>query len=451
MKRTIVLILVSFPFCLLSQQYKPAIDSLFKEYAEEGFGMVVLVSKHGAVEYQDAFGNASIELGTQMSLESKFRIGSITKQFTAVLLLRLVEEGKLNLKDPIQNYIPEFPFKDKTITIEHLLTHTSGIPEYLDWEKYHDKWGQKYAPNALMELIKDEPLEFNPGDAFEYCNSNYLLLGMVIERVTGNSYSAYLHQEIIDKIGMTHSTTEHDLNQIESLSIGYTRSNDQIEVADVEHGSWAHASGDLISTVGDLNIWYTQLFEGKIISDSTLSMALTPFVLNNGVATDYGYGWFLDSFQEEELIYHGGSMGGFYSYVSFARKSKTLTVSLVNCDCVPIEYIGRKIAAHAIGKPLIEKKRIELDAELLELYSGTYKVDRTRNFIVKKKKTHLYGFFEESPDEGYNLFATQEGTFFSHEVGYDFDFSVLRKKKVLLIITIPRTNSEPIIRKLSKK
>jgi hypothetical protein len=178
---------------------------------------------------------------------------------------------------------------------------------------------------------------------------------------------------------------------------------------------------------------------------------LTPFILNNGDSTNYGYGWYLENFQDAELIYHGGSISGFYSYIGYLPKTKTLTVVLANCECIPYEYIGKKITAYAIGKPLAEKKVIELDSELIESYTGIYKVDKTRNFIVKKKKDHLYGYFEESPDEGYNLFAWQETLFFSNDIGSDFEFIVKKRNKVILKITIPRQDKDPLIRTLTKR
>ena len=198
-----VIFIALFPFCALSQQYNRSIDSLLKKYTQEGFGIASLVSENGKVEYRSAFGNADIELGVELSPKNKFQIGSITKQFTAVLILKLEEEGKLNLKDSIQKYIPEFPNKGNTITIEHLLTHTSGVPEYMDWEKFHDKWSLYYSPEDLINLIIDQPLDFQPGENFEYSNSGYLLLGQIIEQVTGNSFNNYLKSEIFDKIGMT--------------------------------------------------------------------------------------------------------------------------------------------------------------------------------------------------------------------------------------------------------
>lgn len=450
MSRILALIIVLLPFCILSQQYKNSVDSLLKGYTQEGFGMTALVSENGIVKYNGAFGNANIELDVPLSPENKFQIGSITKQFTAVLILKLEEEGKLQLTDSIQKYIPEFPNKGKIITIEHLLTHTSGIPEYFDWDKHHEKWGQFYSPNALMELIKDEPLEFDTGDAFEYCNSNYLLLGILIERITGSSYCDILHQEIIDKIGMTRSSAKYNLSQIDSLALGYTRSNEQIELADIEHKSWAYSAGNIVSTVDDINKWYTHLFNGEIISPATLERALTPFILNSGDTIEYGYGWYLERFQEENMIYHGGSMNGCYSYVSFIPESKILTVLLANCECIPFNHIGRKITAYALGKSLIEKKIIELDSKFLEMCSGIYKVDKTRNFIVKKKETHLYGFFEGFPDEGYNLYASEDGTFFSHDIDSKFEFIVRKCRKIKLQITIPQQNKAPIIRLLSK-
>lgn len=440
-----------FPLWTLSQQYKSSVDSLLKNYSQEGFGIASLVSKNGEVEYKNAFGSADIELDIRLSPENKFQIGSITKQFTAVLILKLEEEGKLNLTDSIQKYIPEFPTKVRTITIEHLLTHTSGIPEYMDWEKFHDKWNLYYSPSELINLIIDEPLNFKPGDDFEYCNSNYLLLGQIIERVTDNSFNDYLKREIFDKVGMTNSSSDDHNTHTLNLANGYTRTNDQIKPAQFADRSWAYSAGNIISTVDDLNLWYLHLFSGNIISLQSLDKALTPFILNNGDSSNYGYGWYLENFQHAEMIYHGGSMSGFYSYVSYIPKTKVLTVSLANCECIPYEYIGRKITAYAIGKPLTEKKMIELDTELLESYSGIYKVGKTRNFIVKQKKGHLYGFFEEAPDEGYNLFAAQEAIFFSHEIGYDFEFIVKKRNKVILKITMPRQGKEPLVKTLYKK
>lgn len=452
MSKIITLIITLLPFLILAQSYKAVVDSLLKVHTQEGFGITSLVSKNGIVEYENAFGYANVELGIQLSPDNKFQIGSITKQFTAVLILKLEEEGKLNVTDSIQKYIPEFPNKGETITIEHLLTHTSGIPEYMDWEKNHEKWNLYYKPNELISLIIDQPLDFKPGDNFEYCNSNYLLLGQIIERVMNNSFNNFLKSEIFDKVGMTNSSADDHYTSTPNLASGYTRANDRIISAEFPHRSWAYSAGNIISTVGDLNLWYLHLFNGNIINLTSLKKALTPFVLNNGDETNYGYGWYLENFQDAELIYHGGSMSGFYSYIGYVPKSKYLTVVLSNCECIPFEYIGKKITAYAIGKPLAEKKVIELDSQLIEMYTGIYKVDKNRNFIVKKRKDHLYGYFDESPDDGYNLFAWQETNFFSNEIiGYDFEFVVKKKNNVTLKITIPRKDKEPLIKTLTKR
>lgn len=432
-------IIIIFPFWTISQQYKPTLDSILKSYTQEGFGMTTLISKNGIVEYEATFGSANIELNVPLLPEHKFQIGSITKQFTAVLILKLVEEGKINLNDSIQQYIPLFPNKGKTIRIKHLLTHTSGLPEYMDWEENHELWANYFTPDELLNLIKNKPLNFEPGDDFEYTNSSYLILGLIIENITDTPYTTYLKSEIFDKIGMNNTYSDYTKTDFNTITYGYTRTNDQIKKADYTDRSWLYSAGNIISTINDLNKWYMNLFDGKIISKSTLKKATNSFKLNNGSKTQYGYGWYVNELQKEKMIYHGGSVSGFYSTVNFLPKTKTLTVTLSNCDCIPIEYIGQKITSYAMGKPLYEKKIIELKPEDLERYVGKYKVGESRIFFVKRKNGQLYGYFEETPDEGYNLYAEKEGVFFSPDIDCSFEF-LIDGKEVKIQIKIPSSD-----------
>ena len=278
------------------------------------------------------------ELSTPIVKESKFRIGSITKQFTAVAILKLHEHGRLNISDTIQKFFPDFPKYQDTITnekhsitIEHLLTHTSGLTDnyyllgLLSPRVIYPKDARQF---LFLDSFKDYPIQFKPGIDHEYSNFGYVLLGLIIEMASGKSYEDYLKENIFYLAGMENTTIDHPSKIIDNRAQGYMMGDSGLINAGDEDLPKAFSAGNIISTVGDLNKWYQALFNYQIISRDLLQKAHKPYTLETGEKINYGYGWGI--FLGGRIIMHNGIIDGFRSNAIFHPSSKILAVLLSN-------------------------------------------------------------------------------------------------------------------------
>ncbi|MFD1079620.1 serine hydrolase domain-containing protein, partial [Longispora fulva] len=237
--------------------------------------------------------------------ESKFRIGSVTKQFTAVAILQLMERGKLHLNDSIQKFLPNFPVKKHTTTIEHLLTHTSGLKEVTELEVFStDLMLKGIDPELLINYFKDYPLEFEPGTEFRYSNSGYHLLGLIVQKVSGMEYNKYIKKNLFEPAGMENSMAGDNRELISNRVSGYEKANSSIVNAAYLDMSIPFSAGNLLSTTSDINKWYKALFQYQLIPEGTLEKALTPYRFKDSSSSKYGYGWFIDSLQGEKVVSH---------------------------------------------------------------------------------------------------------------------------------------------------
>lgn len=285
----LIYILLLIPCVSFSQKYQKEANTLLNTTFNNGPGCAALVSVDGKPEYTYCTGKANLELNVPVKIEHKFRIGSLTKQFTAIGIMILVEQGKLDLQDSIQQYLPDFPVKEYTVTIEHLLTHTSGIKSYTSPEIMDDNFMRLYHhPDSLVHSFAQFPLAFQPGTQFSYCNSGYHLLGLIIEKVSGKSYATFMKEELFDKAGMQNTRPDNSTEIIENRIPGYDPSVEPVNAQYIDM-SIPYAAGNLISTVSDLNLWYKALFDYKIVKKETLAKAHTSYILSSGEPTGYGY------------------------------------------------------------------------------------------------------------------------------------------------------------------
>lgn len=351
------------------------LDQLVSEkYKSIAPGCVVLVAKKGRIVYEKAFGSANIELNVPMKPEMIFRVGSVTKQYTAISILQLVEAGKISLQDSIQKYVNDFPHKGHTITIENLLTHTSGIKEYQAINDTTPNGERKdYTPKEGVDFFKNEPLVFEPGTQFQYSNSNYFLLGYIIELVSDKSYREYLNQNIFSVAGLTNTYYNLQEKIIPGRVSGYTRIDTTLENADYLSMTTAYAAGALLANVGDLFKWHTALYDQKLIGKDMLNKAATPFTLKNGSATGYGYGWYLNEIGGSKTIEHAGAIDGFRSDEIYLPGEDIFVAALFNS----LEYknnwieLSNDIALLTTGKSL--QTVMKLSDSILQKYTGTYK------------------------------------------------------------------------------
>lgn len=352
----LIYIFLLIPSISFSQKYQKEANKLLDSTFNNGPGCAALVSVDGKPEYTYCTGKANLELNVPVKIEHKFRIGSLTKQFTAIGIMILVEQGKLDLQDSIQQYLPDFPVKEYTVTIEHLLTHTSGIKSYTSPEIMDDNFMRLYHhPDSLVQSFAQFPLAFQPGSQFSYNNSGYLLLGLIIEKVSGKSYASFMKEELFDKAGMKNTRTDSNTEIIENRIPGYDPAVEPVNAQYIDM-SIPFGAGTIISTVSDLNLWYKALFDYKIVKKETLEKAHTSYILTSGEATGYGYGWGVKMIEGQKVINHDGGIPGFLSSGFYFTEQKLLTVVLSNCTCNPPWESAEKIAILALTEYMKKNK-----------------------------------------------------------------------------------------------
>jgi CubicO group peptidase (beta-lactamase class C family) len=329
-----------------AQSFEARIDSLLHQVFKDknGPGAIFLIAKDGKPIYQKAFGKANVELAVDMNPENVFQLGSMTKQFTAIAILMLEEQGRLGLTDPISKYIPDFPAGDK-ITIHHLLTHTSGIKDFTKMSTINLIAQKDLSPKELVDFFKNEPVDFAPGEKFDYNNSGYVVLGYIIELISGNTYADYIRKMIFEKLGMSNSRYASDIDIVQNRAYGYQKK----EVGYVNKSRISFnipfSSGSLMSTARDMLKWQNALNRNLLLSANTIKKAFTKYKLNNGSEFTYGYGWHLKTINGLTVREHGGSVFGFKTMGVYIPSEDIYVIGLSNCDCNSPTQITRDLAA----------------------------------------------------------------------------------------------------------
>ncbi len=344
---------------------------LTQQFNDQGPGCAALVAKKGQIIYQKALGMANLELAVPMQTDKVFRIGSMTKQFTAIAILQLMEQGKLSLQDEITRFIPDYPTQGKTITLEHLLTHTSGIKSYTNMKEFGTIDKQDLTPPQLIDFFKNQPLVFEPGTQWSYNNSGYFLLGYIIEKVTGKTYAQYLVDAFFKPLGMNHSYYGSNAQLIQNRAAGYQGGKDGTENADYLSMSLPYAAGSIESTIGDLWIWHQALHRYKLVKKATLDRAFTNYKLKNGQPTNYSYGWFLNTIGGSPTIEHGGAINGFLTNGIYLPQEDVLVLVFSNSTQNSPDGVAEVMAAAAIGK-YKDAAELVMNPALLQAYEGTY-------------------------------------------------------------------------------
>ncbi len=388
---------LSTPAIAVAGTPAPTLDSeidamLSAAFPADAPGAAVIVVKDGSVVYRKGFGRANLELQVPIRPENVFEIGSVTKQFTAVAVMMLVEEGKLALDDDVRKHIPDFPDKGVKITVEHLLTHTSGVPSYTGLPAWLKLWRQDMSPAEILALTKDLPLEFPPGTEFRYNNTGYTMLGMVIEKASGMSYGDFVARRIFEPCGMRSSLYGSKQALIANRAFGYTRGEKGWENAAYLSMTQPYAAGSLMSTVDDLAAWDRAVSGGKLLSKASWDRVFTPYKLANGESTGYSYGWGIATFDNHRVVRHNGGISGYVSEVLRMPDDRVFVAMLTNSDTPPVDtgFVVTKIAAAAIGKPYREPAAVTLDEKALDALVGVYDVDATTTRTVTREGTRLF-------------------------------------------------------------
>jgi CubicO group peptidase (beta-lactamase class C family) len=389
------------------------IDAVMAEIYKPGEpGAAIIVRKDGKTIFRKGYGMADMELGVPVEPDMVFRLGSITKQFTAVSILILAEQGKLSLQDEITKVLPDFPTQGRTITIEHLLTHTSGLKSYTNLSEWLPLWRKDMTVREIIDLTKDKPMEFAPGERWNYNNTGYVLLGAVIEKVSGLTYEDYVNKNIFGPLGMKHSYYGNTERIIPRRIPGYQMGKDGFVNAPYLSMTQPYAAGSLLSSVDDLAIWNDAVFSGKLLKKEWLDKAFTPYPLKNGGSTGYGYGWFIANYQGHRFIEHGGGINGFSTYEMTLPEDHIFLAILTNSAIGSRgpEPRAFKIATLLLGKPEPERKAVALPAGAVDALVGVYEnADGQACYIIREGSKVLS---QRAGDAKYEIMAASPDEFF---------------------------------------
>jgi CubicO group peptidase (beta-lactamase class C family) len=355
-------------------------------YASGEPGATVIVVKDGQTVLRKAYGSADVIKKVAMTPDMSLRLGSITKQFTAAAIMLLAERGKLSLDDDITRHLPAYPTHGKTITIEHLLTHTSGIPSYTGRPGYFETVARDMTVGEMIDTFKHLPLEFEPGTRFAYNNSGYFLLGAIIEKAGGQSYAAFLEQHIFTPLGMKDTAYEGHERGRAPRAAGHSRRPEGYVYSVPMSMTQPYAAGALVSTVDDLAKWDAAMAANRLLSAASWRKMAAPYKLKDGASTKYGYGFGLGEVQGAPTVGHGGGIPGFSTHAMRLPNEKVYVAVLTNLDGgkVPPEQIAIRAATLAIGKELPVQKFVTLDAKLMDAYVGRYQM--RPDFIIEVRR-----------------------------------------------------------------
>jgi CubicO group peptidase (beta-lactamase class C family) len=357
MKKTIAFL----AFCLLAnltfaqQKDDKQLFTEFDKMLSEQFktnetGATALIARKGQIIYKKAFGMANLEYNIPMKVDNIFRIGSITKQFTAVAILQLMEQGKLNLQDEITKFIPDYPTHGHKITIEHLLTHTSGIMNYTNMKDFEKQATLDKSPSEIIDYFKNQPMDFAPGTQWNYSNSGYILLGYIVEKVSDKTYPQYIEDNFFKPLGMTNSLYGSDTKIIKNRAGAYDKDSTGFTNAHSMSMTQPLSAGAIQSTVEDFFKWHLAVHAYKLVKKESLDKAFTKYKLTDGKETENGYGWGLGDIQGSPTIGHGGGIPGFLTQSIYFPKEDVFVAVFSNCGCNPPFEIADKMATLAIGK-----------------------------------------------------------------------------------------------------
>jgi CubicO group peptidase (beta-lactamase class C family) len=372
------------------------LESRVEEYMtarvkRDHFSGSILIAREGSVLFSKGYGMANQELDVPNTPQTKYRLGSITKQFTAMAILILQRQGKLNVHDRIKKYLPDVPKAWDEITIEQLLTHTSGIHNYTESLEFLKTLPVRVSLKELIAKFKDRPLNFKPGEKFSYSNSGYVVLGQIIETVSGQNYPSFMKQAIFDPLEMNDTGYDNATSILKHRASGYVRRLGIVLTnCDYVDMSIPHAAGALYSTTLDLVKWDRTLYTEKLLPRNSLDTMFSP------CRDNYGYGWGIDKQFGQTRYHHGGAIMGFVTIIERYPEDKLLVVALSNLENSPIGAIGTDVAAIALGQRYVvprEPKAARLDPAVYDAYVGRYEAvvpgNEPKIYTVSRDGTRL--------------------------------------------------------------
>lgn len=424
----------TYPNTINQEKKKQEIDSIIQAYAAiNKFNGTALIHYQNKNIFEKSYGWQDAEKKISNQNKSVYQIASLTKSFTALVIVKLSEEGKLSFKDPVSKFIPDYP-RGNEITIEHLLTHTSGIYEVLRNKEYFSMLhtGKLIAKNKELSFFKNEPLDFEPGTQFSYTNSGYIVLGLIIEKLTGLSYENAVKKIILNPLKMNHTGFNYLALKSTYKTIPYSYiSKTRQEKTEVWNSTLTGPAGQIYSTAEDLYNYYIGLRDYKIVSKEAFKKATTPYL------SGYGYGWFIDDLYGKKLINHGGNIEGSTSYFAMLPEDDLCIILLNNITSKKLEKAGNTILAALLGQPYTlpqPKKEITLGADILKKYVGDYALSDDNVIHILDENGQL--FIQNNKDPKVRMLAEKEDVFFLQDD--DTEITFIFKKGEKDVITIKK-------------
>ena len=382
---------------VMAQDKAAKIDELMKIYnSYRQFNGAVLVAENGKVIFKKGYGMANMEWNIPIEPDTKFRLGSITKQFTSMLILQLVQEGKIKLDGKLTDYLPDYR-KDTgdRITVHQLLNHTSGIPSYTGLPNFFQEISRNpYGVSDFVKKYASGDLDFEPGSKFSYNNSGYFLLGAIVERITGKPYEQVLKERVFEPLGMKNTGYDHSDTIIAKRAAGYEKRPGGFINAPYLDMSLPYAAGSLYSTVEDLYLWDQALYTDKLLSAQLKESMYKPGLSN------YAYGWVIRKAplgaqdEQVQIIEHGGGINGFNTVITRMPESKNLIVLLNNTGGTKLGEMSQKIAGILFGKPYKAPARDIADALFTTVTEKDVQTAITQYRELKATQKDAYDFSE---------------------------------------------------------
>jgi CubicO group peptidase (beta-lactamase class C family) len=405
----------------MGQSIATKADQYLTTWAKQGrFSGTVLLAKDGKVVLRKSYGMANYELGVPNTPDTVYRIGSITKSFTALAVLQVEEKGLLKVTDPARKYVPEIPAGWGDITIHQLLCHMSGIPDFMNAKAYEDFADPKHIANALMEYA-EKPLLSKPGEVLRYSNSGYALLGRIIEKVSGKSYEEYLTENILRPAGMEHTAVDHTPDMVPHRANGYRWDGEAVINAAIGDPDHTYAAGALRSTVDDMYRFDRALKEGKLFSKAITNKAWTayghwaappPFPAD----ADYGYGWMIGQEFGHRYVGHGGWVNGFVSQFNRYPDDDAVLIVLWNFETSNNIFLSKDLAAILFGQKYelpVLRPITHPSAPTLARYEGDFQMGPlTVKITLRNGKLYVLGTGQPVP---YGLIATSDTEFYCND------------------------------------
>ncbi len=341
-------------------------------------GVSIAIVRNGRTVLAKGYGFADLENDVPATPQTVYRIGSVTKQFTAAAIMRLKEQGKLSLDDTLQKFFPNYPAQGKRVTVRNLLNHTSGIRSYTSMgPRWQRLMRLDMAPDSMLALFAPEPFDFKPGDEWRYDNSGFFLLGMIIEKLSGKTYGQYLQDEFFTPLHLTGTYYCEQAPIIKHRAEGYTpRPGGTFANAAPLSMTQPYAAGSLCSTVTDLATWTIALSSGKVVSPASYAEMTTPGTLNNGKPLTYGFGLGTGTLGGHRQVSHNGGINGFISELHHYPSDSLITVVLTNVEGNVAPALERLVARKALG--IVDLPAVPIDAAALTRLAGEYAVGETR-------------------------------------------------------------------------